>query len=199
MPIRKESMKIVGLTGGIGSGKSTVAELLRVYGIPVYDSDSRSKMLCQTDKELIFSLKLLFGEDVYLPDGSLNRRYMAKALFEDQTLLEASNRLIHPAVGKDFTAWAQQQDAPFAVQETAILFEAGLEKRYDSIICVTAPEALRMERTCFRSGLSKEDVLARMRHQLPEEERIRRSDHVLVNDETHALIPQLEDLMKKIR
>jgi dephospho-CoA kinase len=192
-------MKIVGLTGGIGSGKSTVAELLQVYGIPVYDSDSRSKILCQTDKELIFSLKLLFGEAVYLPDGRLNRPYMAKAMFEDKSLLQASNSLIHPAVGRDFTAWTQKQQASIVVQESAILFEAGLEKRYDTILCVTAPENLRLERTCARSGLQKDEVLARMRHQLPEEERIRRSDHVLINDEITPLIPQLEALLKKIR
>jgi dephospho-CoA kinase len=192
-------MKIVGLTGGIGSGKSTVAELLRVYGIPVYDSDSRSKLLCQTDKELIVSLKLLFGENIYLPDGRLNRPYMAKALFEDKALLQVSNNLIHPAVGRDFTKWAERQDAPLVVQETAILFEAGLEKRYDVVVCVTAPEALRLKRTCQRNGLQEEEVLARMRHQLPEEERIRRSDFVLVNDEIAPLIPQLEDLLKKIR
>ena len=192
-------MKIVGLTGGIGSGKSTVAHLLQVYGIPVYDSDSRSKMLCQTDKELIFSLKLLFGEQVYLSDGSLNRPFMAKALFDDKALLQASNSLIHPVVGRDFTTWAEHQDAPFAVQETAILFEAGLEERYDAIICISAPETLRLERTCNRSGLPKQDVLARMRNQLSEEERIRRCDFVLVNDEITPLIPQLEVLMKKIR
>lgn len=191
-------MIIVGLTGGIGSGKSTVAELFRVYGIPVYDSDSRSKQLCQTDPELVSGLKRLFGEAVYLPDGSLNRPFMAKALFEDKALLQASNNLIHPAVGRDFTAWAARQDAPVVVQETAILFEAGLEERYDTIVCVTAPERLRLYRACRRSGLPEAGILARMRNQLPEEERIRRSDHVLVNDEVSALIPQVEDLMKKI-
>ena len=191
-------MKILGLTGGIGSGKSTVAELLQVYGIPVYDSDSRSKLLCQTDPALIAGLKSLFGNDVYQSDGSLNRPFMAKAMFEDKTLLQASSHLIHPAVGKDFAAWVLQQSAPIVVQETAILFEAGLEKRYDAIICVTAPETLRLSRTCARNRLRPEDVLARMRNQLPEEERVRRSDFVLINDEINALIPQLEALLKKI-
>lgn len=191
-------MKIVGLTGGIGSGKSTVAELLQVYGIPVYDSDSRSKVLCQTDPTLIANLKRLFGEAIYLPDGSLNRSHMAKAIFEDKALLQASNDLIHPAVGRDFITWAAQQVAPFVVQETAILFEAGLEKRYDAIICVTAPEELRLHRTCARTGLKQEEVRARMRNQLPEEERIRRSNFVLINDEQTPLIPQLEDLLKKL-
>jgi dephospho-CoA kinase len=185
-------MKIVGLTGGIGSGKSVVAELLQVYGIPVYDSDSRSKLLCQTDSELIAGLKALFGANVYLPDNSLNRPFMAKAMFDDKALLQASNNLIHPAVGKDFADWVLQQTTPIVVQESAIIFEAGLEKRYDAIICVTAPETLRLNRTCARSGLRPEDVLARMRNQFPEEERIRRSDFVLINDGMNALIPQLE-------
>jgi len=188
-------MKIIGLTGGIGSGKSTVAALLQVYGIPVYDSDSRSKRLCESDKELIIRLKKLFGSEVYLPDGHLNRPFMAKAIFEDKALLQASNKLIHPTVRKDFLAWAEKQHAPFVVQETAILFEAGLEKHYATIICVTAPEELRLQRACARSGLKKEAVLARMRNQLPEQERIRRSDFILINDEQTPLIPQLEELM----
>jgi len=191
-------MKIVGLTGGIGSGKSTVAELLKVYGIPVYDSDSRSKLLCQNNLDLIVNLKKLFGNVVYLPDGSLNRTYMAKAIFEDKTLLQASNNLIHPAVGRDFTEWLTRQDASFVVQESALIFEAGLEKRYDAIICVTAPVELRLQRTCARNGLKKEEVLARMQNQLTEEERIRRSDFILINDEQTPLIPQLEDLLKKL-
>jgi len=191
-------MNIVGLTGGIGSGKSVVAQLLQVYGIPVYDSDNRSKILCQTDPELIQGLKKLFGNEVYLPDGSLNRPLMAKAIFEDKALLQASNSLIHPAVGRDFLAWAEKQDAPFVVQETAILFEAGLEKRYDVIVCVIAPDELRIQRTCNRSSLQREDVLVRMRNQLPDAERIQRSNIVLVNDEITPLIPQIEDLLKKI-
>jgi len=191
-------MKIVGLTGGIGSGKSTVAELLQVFGIPVYNSDCRSKVLCQTEPTLIANLKRLFGEVIYLPDGSLNRSLMAKAIFEDKALLQASNDLIHPAVGRDFITWVAQQVAPFVVQETAILFEAGLEKRYDAIVCVTAPSALRILRTCSRSGLLPEEVRARMRNQLSEEERISRSDFVLINDEQTPLIPQLEDLIKKL-
>jgi dephospho-CoA kinase len=198
MSIGEKSMKIVGLTGGIGSGKSVVAELLQVYGIPVYNSDSRSKVLCQTNVELIEGLKVLFGMDVYLPDGNLNRPFMAKVIFEDKLMLQASNRLIHPVVSRDFTEWATWQDAPFVVQETAILFEAGLEKQYDVIICVTAPEELRIKRTCTRSGLNKEEVLVRMQNQLTEDERMRRSDIVLVNDEIEPLIPQIEDLIKKI-
>jgi dephospho-CoA kinase len=191
-------MKIVGLTGGIGSGKTTVSHLLAVYGIPVYDSDSRSKVLCQTDADLIAGLKQLFGDSVYLPDGSLNKPFMAKALFEDKTLLQASNGLIHPVVGRDFAHWAGLQDAPFVVQETAILFEAGLQDRYDVVVCVTAPETVRLNRACAGGRFRREDVLARMRNQWSDAERVRRSDFELVNDETTALLPQVEALLKKI-
>ena len=123
---------------------------------------------------------------------------MAKAIFEDKVLLQASNQLIHPVVIRDFIEWVGRQNAPFAVQETAILFEAGLDKLFDVVVCVTAPEELRIQRTCSRSGLKKEEVLARMRNQLSDEERIRRSDIVLINDEIIPLIPQIEDLIKKI-
>lgn len=191
-------MILVGLTGGIGSGKSVVAQLFQVYGVPVYDSDSRSKILCQTDSTLIVGLKELFGNGVYQNDGSLNRSFMAKAIFEDKNLLQACNSLIHPVVGRDFNHWAKEQEAPFVVQESAILFEAGLEKRYDLIVCVSAPEELRIQRTCTRSGLKKEEVLARMHNQLSEEERIRRSHLILVNDEITPLMPQMEEVMKKI-
>lgn len=191
-------MILVGLTGGIGSGKSVVAKLLQIYGIPVYDSDSRSKMLCQTDAELVVGLKALFGNEVYQADGSLNRVFMANAIFQDKNLLLACNSLIHPVVGRDFVNWTKEQKAPFVVQESAILFEAGLEMRYDLILCVTAPEELRIQRTCARSGLKKEEVLSRMRNQLSEEERVRRSHLILVNDEITPLIPQMEEVMKKI-
>lgn len=191
-------MKILGLTGGIGSGKSTVAELLGVYGIPVYDSDSRSKQICETDLELVAHLKALLGPETYLPNGRLNRPYMARVLFEDKHKLQAANQFIHPAVARDFTAWVNRQNTAFVVQETAILFEVGLEKRYDSILCVAAPESLRLQRTCARSGLKRDEVLARMRNQMSEEERIRRSDFVLTNDDVQPLIPQLEALLKKI-
>jgi len=191
-------MKILGLTGGIGSGKSTVSELLGVYGIPVYDSDSRSKLLCQTDLELVSQLKRLLGPETYLPNGQLNRSFMAKALFEDKARLQAANQLIHPTVARDFAAWVIRQNTNLVVQETAILFEAGLEKRYDFILCVTAPESLRLQRTCTRSGLQQNQVLARMRNQMSEDERVRRSDFVINNDDVQPLIPQLEALLKKI-
>jgi dephospho-CoA kinase len=191
-------MKIVGLTGGIGSGKTVVSELLRVYNIPVYDSDSRSKELCHTDENLKRGLHKLLGPDVYA-NGRLNRPFMARLIFEHPDLLEASNQLIHPVVEKDFLRWVSFQTSPVVVQETAILFEASLEDRYDFIVCVTAPDSLRIQRVCQRSGITPEEVLVRMRNQLSETDRISRSDFLIVNDDIEPLIPQVESLLAMLK
>lgn len=199
---RKESvlivsgrMKKVGLTGGIGSGKSVVAQLFEVYGIPVYNSDQRSKELCETNEALISGLQLLLGEEAYTQEHRLNRAFMAAKIFESKELLQACNRLIHPIVIEDFTNWSHQQNARFVVQESAILFEAGLDHFFDEIVSVVSPEELRLKRVCERSGMSAEDVLARMRNQLTDEERIKRSHYILINDGNTPLIPQVESLM----
>lgn len=189
-------MKILGLTGGIGSGKSVVAELFRIFGIPVYDSDAHSKTLCDTDERLKEKLVHYFGSEIYA-DGSLNRQFLARIIFTNTENLRAVNALIHPVVEKDFLEWVEKNRSfPAVVQETAILFEAGLEKYFDHIICVTAPENLRIKRVCKRNGLNPEDVRKRIKNQLPEEELIRRSDFVILNDDVHALIPQVNELLK---
>jgi len=191
-------MKIIGLTGGIGSGKTMIAELFRINGIPVYESDARSKALCQSDKKLMDGLKELFGDDVFNPDGCLNRPFMAKAIFSNKALLQAANNLIHPVVIQDFKRWVTCQDASIVVQETAILFEANLENSVDWVVCVTAPEEVRIQRTCVRSGLSPEEVHARMRNQLSDGELIRRSDFIICNDGLTPLIPQVDALLKTL-
>ena len=191
-------MKKLGLTGGIGSGKSVVADLLRVFGMPVYDSDRRAKELCVTDPDLRLGLVRLFGPEVYLDGGALNRTLMASRVFADAALLQASNALIHPAVIADFLRWAQRQPTPWVAQESAILFEAGLEAHFDAIVCVTAPEPVRIQRVCARSGLSVEAVQSRLQHQMAEGERADRSDFVLINDGNTALIPQVRLLLETL-
>jgi len=184
-------MKILGLTGGIGSGKSVVAELLQLMGVPVYDSDERTKTLYDTDEDLKKALVKLFGESVY-EGGQLNRQKLADCIFSDSAALYAVNALVHPIVDRDFRNWAMtHQTASLIVQETAILFESGLSEQYDAIVCVSAPEALRISRVCQRSGMTSEAVLDRMKNQLSEEERLLRSDFIIVNDEIQALIPQV--------
>lgn len=193
-------MKILGLTGGIGSGKSVVSKLFQISGIPVYDSDIRSKILCNTNIELKESLIQLFGFDIYT-DNLLNRQNLAEHIFNDEEALKAVNALIHPVVERDFREWIDGQKngtIPAVVQETAILFEAGLEKHYDQIICVIAPEKLRIERVCKRNNLDPEAVSKRIKNQLSLDELIRRSDIIIENDGIHALIPQVNAFIQTI-
>jgi dephospho-CoA kinase len=193
-------MKILGLTGGIGSGKSVVSKLFQISGIPVYDSDIRSKILCDTDIELKESLIQLFGFDIYT-DNLLNRQNLAKHIFNDKGALKTVNALIHPAVERDFREWVdglKSDTIPAVAQETAILFEAGLEKQYDQIICVIAPEGLRIARVCKRSGLDPEAVSERIKNQLSQDELIRQSDVIIENDGIHALIPQVNAFIRTI-
>jgi len=191
-------MTIVGLTGGIGSGKSVVADLLTVMGIPVYDSDTRSKQLCDTDEDLKKGLISLFSESIY-ENGFLNRSLLAKKIFDNEAALKAVNTLIHPAVGRDFWSWiSDNHTSSVIVQETAILFESNLAGRYDFIISVIAPESLRILRTCKRSGLLPEEVKIRMKNQIGDEDRISLSDFVILNDGSKSLILQVERIMENI-
>lgn len=191
-------MTIIGLTGGIGSGKSVVADLFRVMGYPVYDSDSRSKELCDTNSEIILGLKSLFGEEVY-NNGNLNRKLLAKKIFNDKKALDTVNSIIHPSVESDFISWAKQKDPNSTIiQESAIIFEANLSKRFDFVICVKAPENLRILRTCKRSKLSIEEVRSRIKLQMNDDERARLSDFEIVNDGFNGLIPQIEKVIEDI-
>lgn len=191
-------MTILGLTGGIGSGKSVVADLLRVMGYSVYDSDSRSKELCDTDFDIILGLKSLFGEDVYT-NGFLNRSLLAKKIFNDKKTLATVNSIIHPSVERDFISWAKQKDPDVTIiQESAIIFEANLSSKFDFIICINAPENLRILRTCNRSKLSLEEVKKRIKQQLSDDERTKLSDFVIINDGIKGLIPQVEEMIEAI-
>ena len=184
-------MKILGLTGGIGSGKSVVAELLQIMGIPVYDSDARSKNLCNTDERLIKSISNLFGPELY-KDGLLDGKLLADHIFGDETALKAINALIHPVVVRDFMEWCKLNcQYPILVMESAIIFEAGLEHLFDRIITITAPEETRIERVCKRNGISSESVKARLKNQISESERVSKSDFIIVNDDVQAVLPQV--------
>lgn len=191
-------MKIVGLTGGIGSGKSVVSELLRIMGVPVYDSDLRSKKLCDTDEDLKKGIIDLFGPELY-SNGLLNRSMLAERIFVDEIALKAVNQLIHPAVVRDFQVWSgKYNQCPFVVMESAILFEAGLEKLFEHVLCVTAPENLRIKRVCKRNGATSESVKERMNNQISEAERVERSDIFIINDDTQAVIPQIIRIVQSL-
>jgi dephospho-CoA kinase len=192
-------MKLVGVTGGIGSGKSYVCRLLEAQGYPCYYADDRAKALMGTDPVLRAGLTKLFGEQTYTADGSLDRAYLAKQIFGDAAKLAQMNALVHPAVGQDSRRWLKEESVAngkaFALREAAILFESGAYKDCDLVVTVYAPEATRLARVLERDKTTSEAVLARMAKQLPEQQKMLAADFVVYNDGVHALAPQIEQLI----
>lgn len=190
----------VGLTGGIGSGKSTVARVFQHLGIPIYDADSRAKALYIEDTLLQEQVIQLLGEEAYT-GGRLNRPWIAERVFNNQALLEALNKLVHPAVGRDFYAWLKKQNAPYVIKEAAIMFESGSHLALDEVILVSAPMEVRLERVMNRDGLSAPEIRQRMARQWSEEERRSHSQHEINNDGHHLVLPQIlalhEDFIRR--
>lgn len=188
----------IGVTGGIGAGKSVVCRIFASLGVPVYDADSRARQLLISDAELIRQVKGHFGEKAYTSEGALNRAYLAEEVFADGEKLALLNSLVHPRVGLDFEKWMQQQgQVPYVVKEAALIFESGSHKGLDAVINVSAPEELRIRRTIIRDEhRSRKQVEEIMQKQLSEEERQRRADHKIVNDDKTLIIPQVLRLHK---
>lgn len=183
----------VGITGGIGSGKTTVCKIFEVLGIPVYYADEGAKRLLHTDK-IKKAVKEVFGEEAYV-DEQLNRAYIASRVFNDKPLLEKLNSIVHPAVAEDVMQWAMQHlDKPYVLEEAALLFESGSYKFFDKIITVYAPLEKRLERVRKRDNATDEEILARMKNQLSDEEKVKRSDFVIHNDEQQKLIVQVMEI-----
>lgn len=182
---------IVGLTGGIGSGKSTVRKIFENLGVPVYDADYESKQLLNTDEELKKELIKAFGEKIYSNEGFINKKVFAAIIFNDEKELEKANSIIHPAVEKHFLNWVNSQEAKYVVKEAAILFESGSFKKTDKIITVSAPVELRIKRVCKRDNTNEEQVRQRIKNQMTDEERKSRSDWVIINDEKQLILPQI--------
>lgn len=187
----------IGLTGGIGSGKSTVAQLFEVLGIPVYYADMEAKRLMNEDLKLKSSITAIFGEGAYT-NKILNRKYISSIVFSDPAKLEQLNAIVHPATKKDCENWMDQQTTPYAIHEAALIFEAKVADRLDYIIGVSSPQELRIKRTMERDTVSQEEVLQRMSKQLDEEIKMSKCDFVLVNDEKQLLIPQVLKLHEKL-
>jgi len=186
---------IVGLTGGIGSGKSTVAKMFKKLGVPVYNSDKKAKKLMKSSKKLRASIKSLLGNDAY--DGKkLNKAYISGKIFKDKSLLDQLNTIVHPCVRKDFISWAKKQKAPYVIQEAAIIFENDLYEFYDKIVLVTAPEKIRLERVMERGGASRSDVLARMKNQWQDAKKIKLSDYVIDNLALNDTIIKVKEVHK---
>lgn len=192
----------VGLTGGIGCGKSTIAEAFKVLGVNVYNSDMRAKWLNENDVRIVSGLKELLGNEVYTPQGNLNRSYMASRIFTDKELLSKINALIHPIVEEDFELWCEDKrckGAHYIINEAALLVENGSYKRYDYVIVVSAPYEERILRTMVRDGMSREQVMERINNQMSDEAKVRVADEVIYTDDKHFIIPQILKIDKTLR
>ncbi|MCU0345422.1 MAG: dephospho-CoA kinase [Saprospiraceae bacterium] len=189
----------VGITGGIGSGKTTACRVFEQLGIPVYYSDERAKHLMVTSKPLVRKIKALFGEEAYHPDGSLDRKLIASLVFQNGSLLEKLNAVVHPAVLTDGDKWHHRQTkAPYTLKESAILFEIGSQGFYDKTIVVFAPKAIRVQRVMQRDGLSAAAVEARMDKQMADEDKMQLADYVIVNDGVNLILPQVIEIHRQL-
>ncbi len=187
----------IGLTGGIGSGKSTVAKVFEVLGIPVYYADDRAKQLMSEEGELKEQIKKHFGETVYA-GGELNRKLLAGIVFASPEKLQLLNSLVHPATLMDAESWMQDQTSPYCIKEAALIFESGAHHNLDHVIGVTAPAPLRILRTMQRDGITREEVVARMDKQLDDNIKIKLCDFVINNDEQEMLLPQVLSLHNRL-
>lgn len=187
----------VGLTGGIGSGKSKVAEFLRDREVAIYDSDSRAKELMMSNEALREALIAEFGQECYTADG-INRAWLAQRVFNNEAELARLNAIVHPAVMRDFAVWAEAQEGNYVVLESAILLEAGLENHVDVVVAVMAPKELRLERAMLRDGAKREQIEERMRNQMSDEERTDRAKYAIVNIDLEELEEDVEQLHRRL-
>ncbi|CAN5187772.1 dephospho-CoA kinase [soil metagenome] len=180
----------VGITGGIGSGKSTVSNIFKTIGIPIFDADAAARKVMNEDAALKESIIKVFGEPSY-EKGALNRQYIAGIVFQDSFKLEQLNAMVHPVTIALAQSWMQEQTTPFVIKEAAILFESGAAHGLDYIIGVFAPQHLRIQRVMQRDKVSKEEVLSRMSKQVDENMKMKLCDFIIKNDELQLLIPQV--------
>ena len=187
----------LGITGGMGSGKSVVASFLKAMGIPVYITDDEAKRITSTSPVVKEKLTNYFGDKIF--DGDiLNKTLLASLIFENEDNLRKANSIIHPEVLNDFLSWSDKQDAPIVAMESAILFESGFDVFVDKIICVTAPIDVCIERAMERSELSRAEALKRISNQMPEQQKIKLSDYIICNDGVEPVIPQVEAVLENI-
>lgn len=188
----------IGITGGMGAGKSVISEMMRCLGIPVYDADIASKKFLNSNTKVKTQLIELLGEEIF-SNGQLNRPLMAQLIFNNNELLLKTNAIIHPAVFNDFIAWSEAQNKEVVACETAILFESGMVSYFDSILMVSAPLEIRIERCIKRNNFTREQVLERIAKQMDESKKTELSDFVIVNDNRKALYPQLKNFLYNLK
>ncbi|MCH2045598.1 MAG: dephospho-CoA kinase [Saprospiraceae bacterium] len=191
----------VGITGGIGSGKTTVCRIFEQLGIPVYYADNRAKWLMSHDESLVAAIKAEFGEQAYPKPGVLDRAYLASIIFQDKSKLERMNQIVHPAVFKDSAQWQTDQaktNTSYSLKEAALLFESGSYAFLDKIIVVTAPDDLRIQRVMQRDKVNEAAVKARMAKQMPQADKIAKADFVIENIEQASLQAQVEKIHQEL-
>lgn len=189
---------IVGITGGIGSGKSVVSRLLNMLGYPVYDSDSKAKRLNDTDEEVKRALTLAFGSDLY-ENGLLNRPKLASLIFQSDSNRQLVNAIIHPAVKRDFLRWAEAQNSDIVFLEAAILYESGFDAFMNKVVAVAAPEQVRIQRAMQRDNATEQQIVNRLRAQMSQDVLESKADFVVVNDGIQPMLPQIEALAVQLR
>lgn len=190
-------MKFVGLTGGIGSGKSTVAAMFQELGVPVYNSDERAKRLMNTSKKIKKQLIELLGKKAF-QDNKLNRPFIAEKVFNDASLLSQLNGIVHPVVRENFMSWSKKQNSPYVIQETALIFENKSQELYDIIILVTAPKEARINRVLSRDKTTKEQVEARMNNQLDDSLKIPMANYIVENIDLKSTRTKVIEVHKAI-
>lgn len=189
----------VGITGGIGSGKSIICKIFGILGIPVFDADTAARQLMTSNDQLVAAIKSEFGSEAYHGDGTLNRGFLAASVFGDERRLKKLNSLVHPIVIQAGEEWASRQDAPYTIKEAALLFESGSFKLNHYTVLVTAPTDIRINRVVERDGVKREQVAARMEQQWPDEKKEQLADFIIVNDGVQAIIPQVLKLDRFFR
>lgn len=194
----------IGITGGIGSGKTTVCKIFELWGIPVYYADKEAKNLLWKNTQVKEKVKELLGTQAYFKNGRPDRAYIAQKIFCDKSYLEGINAIVHPAVRADASQWFQKQklcfpQIPFALQEAALLVESGSYKKLDKLIVVTCPEHIRIERVMKRDRISEDEVKKKLTNQWPESSKVAVADFIIINDGFHLLLPQIWDIFMKIK
>ncbi|WP_026953043.1 dephospho-CoA kinase [Algoriphagus mannitolivorans] len=190
--MNKPSPLKIGITGGIGSGKSTVCKIFEILGIPVYYADDRAKWLMANDPDLKASIQSEFGIESYSETGELNRQYLAEKVFSNSEAVSKINALVHPCVGRDFESWVKQQSTPYVLKEAALIFESGGEKKLDGVINVSSPLKIRVARVLLRDPhRSEEQINHIIDQQMPDEEKNALANYVIKNSENKMLIPQV--------
>jgi dephospho-CoA kinase len=187
----------IGITGGIGCGKTTVSKVFETLGIPVYYADAEAKRLIENDPALIHDMTQAFGSACYV-DGVYQRAYIAQLIFNHPDQRKKLNDIIHPHTIRDAEQWMNKQQAPFTLKEAALIFESGAEKQLDFIIGVSAPMELRIQRVMQRDGLSKADIITRINAQMDEALKLSKCNAILINDESTLLLPQIEKLYQEL-